>query len=186
MANAKQISLYRSRFRGRDDVFGCSAGPGQPYMPACENLWTASCHLRLKDGQGCAVCEVKKYIPVSDESVLRAIQGEQIQIQYMLQLDGTVRFSALDLDCKPGKEEKGYSFDDLRHITKILKEWGIPYGIARSTTSGFHIYMLFDEPCSAAKFRTVMYHLFERCGYMEQSRQGVRAKPGGAQDRLVA
>lgn len=182
----QKINIYRKRFYGRQDVFGRqwvtnTAGSNgkllRGFSPSCSNFFTPGCHIKLKDGITCANCQIKEYTPVSDETVFEHISGSHPQIQYMLLEDGTIRFGAMDFDCKPGKEEQGYFFKDVRKVTEILKEWKIPYGIARSTGEGYHIYIFFDQPCDAKIFRAMIWELYERAGFVEEHKLMVRVMP---------
>jgi len=181
MNSKEKAQLFMERFHGRQDVYGrawtSSDGNVRGYAPVCTNHWVPSCHLRLKDGIGCAACEIKAYSPVAFESVLKHIRGEESQIQYVLMLDNNIKFGAIDFDCKPGKEDKGYKFDDVAKVLGLLREWKIPYGVARSTTAGFHVYFFFEKEYPAYKFRSFIIHLYERVGFMEQSRQSIRPIP---------
>lgn len=182
----EKIKIYRSKFRGRPDVFGrqwttnTQGGDGKllrGFSPACDNFYTPGCHIKLKDGTQCASCEIKEYEAVSDKTVWEHISGHQPQIQYMLLEDGTIYFGACDFDCKPGKEDKGYFFKDVRKVTDILDGWKIKHGIARSTGQGYHVYIFFKEPCDAKIFRAMIWELYERAGFVEEHKLQVRVMP---------
>jgi len=184
MEKSEKVKIFRSRFYGRQELYGrfwtSTKEDGsvlKGYAPCCERFWTNGCHIKLKDGVTCARCEIKQYEPVSDESVWRHISGEEPQIQYLVQDDGTIRFAAVDYDCKPGKEAQGYTFEDVKVVSKLLTEEGIPHHIARSTSAGYHLYFFISAPFAAAKFRTLSFWMFERAGFIEQMRQGIRPLP---------
>jgi hypothetical protein len=180
----QKARIFRDRFYGRQDVYGPQwvsvkedGTPIKGYNPACANIWKDKCHIKLKDGISCTDCEIKSFIPVSDETVLKHIRGEEPQMHYMLQPDGSIKFGAFDFDYKPGKEHLGYTFEDAQKVIAVLKEWGMPYGIARSTGNGFHIYFFLDDFYSARKFRSVMYEIMDRCGFMLENQNGIRPLP---------
>lgn len=184
MEKSEKLKVFRSRFFGRQELYGrfwtSTKEDGsilKGYAPCCERFWTPGCHIRLKDGVTCARCEIKQYEPVSDESTWRHISGEEAQIVYLVQDDGSVRFVAFDFDMKPGKEAQGYTFADVSIVSKILSDEGIPHHIARSTSAGYHLYMFIPSSFSAAKFRTIAFWIFERAGFIEQMRQGIRPLP---------
>lgn len=184
MEKAKKIKIFRDRFHGRQELYGrqwqTTREDGtliKGYAPKCEAFWTSVCHIKLKDGTTCARCTHKKYSPVTDESVWEHISGEEKQIHYLVHDDGTVHLAAFDLDNKPGKEAHGYFWEDVKVLTGVLDAENIPYGIARSTTAGFHIYMFMQNAYSAAKFRAISFWIFEKAGFSEQMRQGVRPLP---------
>jgi hypothetical protein len=181
MDKRQKIAVFRERFFGRQDIYGRQwhsvkedGKEIKGFAPVCTGFWGNSCHLKLKDGVTCARCEVKEYTPVSDESVWKHIIGEEKQIQYLVQDNGTIKFAACDFDMKAGKESQGYTFEDVKIVSRVLMEEGIPHAIARSTTAGYHLYFFFKEFYSAYKFRTVAYWICERVGFTEQMRQGIR------------
>ena len=76
MNQQQRVRIFRERFYGRQDVYGRKweivredGGRASGYAPVCDNFWKDACHLRLKDGIRCDGCEIKKYTPVSDETV---------------------------------------------------------------------------------------------------------------------
>lgn len=174
MTPQEKVRIYRSLFYGRQDVYGRKVefvnkedGTTRAiYAPVCGNFWSQGCHIKNKTGITCEGCEIRKNEPVSDESIAKHLRGEEQHIQYVLQKDGTIKFGAIDLDLKPGKEDKGYTWDDVKKLSNQLKEWGIAHSIARSTTMGFHVYMFFEEFYSADKFRSIMLEAFNRIGFM--------------------
>lgn len=180
----QKIGLFRERFYGRQDVYGkqwiAQKEDGtqvRGYAPVCGNLWKEFCHLRLKDGVQCIKCEHRRWAPVTDDSVLRHIQGEEAHIYYVLQTDATIKFGAMDFDMKPGKEEKGYSFQEVKGVSDLLKEYGVPHYIARSTGAGYHLYVFFEDFCPAYKFRSFIIEIYERVGFMQYLRQGLKPIP---------
>lgn len=181
MNNRQKAELFLRRFSGRFDVYGKAryttkedGTPFKQYNPVCEMFWSPGCHIKLKDGISCARCEIKKYVPVTEDSVLKHIMGSEEHIIYTLREDDTIRFGALDFDCKPNKEAKGYTWEDVEKVLKVVKDWKIEYGVARSTTQGYHVYFFFNEPIEASKFRAVMLEIFDRVGFLAEQRAGVR------------
>lgn len=184
MEKLEKYRLFRKRFYARQDVYGKQwqvvredGTQIKGFAPVCENFAKPFCHLTLKDGIKCDSCEHKKWAQVTDEAVARHISGEEVHTQYVLQRDGTIKFGAMDFDCKPGREEKGYTWEDVSRVTALLTEWAIPHGIARSTGSGFHIYFFFEDFYPAAKFRALVFEVYEKLGFMELLRQGAKLLP---------
>lgn len=174
MTPQEKTRLYRGMFFGRQDVYGkkiefVNKEDGTTraiYAPVCGNFWSQGCHIKNKTGITCEGCEIRQNEPVSDESIAKHLRGEEQHIQYVLQKDGTIKFAAIDLDLKPGKEDKGYTWDDVKRLSLQLDAWEIPHAIARSTTMGFHVYMFFEEFYSADKFRSIVLEVFNRIGFM--------------------
>ena len=185
MDQKQKAELFRSRFYGRQDVYGkqwevVDKSTGivrRGFTPVCDNINEAFCHIRLKDGVPCSKCEHKKWAPVTGESVSQHISGEQVQLVYMLLQDGTIRFGAMDFDMKQGKEAEGYGFEDVEKIASLLSKWGVKYYIARSTGGGYHVYIFFDKPYPAHRFRSFVFEVYERVGFMHYVQQGIKPLP---------
>lgn len=184
LTDDQKAHLFRQRFYGRQDCYGRKwmsvredGGRIVGYAPVCDHLWEAGCHLRLKDGIRCDKCEIKKYTAVSNETVLKHIKAAEEQIMYVLGQDDTVKFAAMDFDCKPGKEDKGYSFEDVKKASNILTEWEIPHTLARSTGNGYHLYLFFADFYPANKARALIFEVYERAGFNELLRLGVKPLP---------
>lgn len=176
MELSEKIKLYRRLFNGRQDVYGkqwvrqFDGKEIKGYAPACDNFFKDFCHLKTKSGTGCASCEHKKWTPVSDESIRKHIEGEEVHIQYVLHPDGTLLFGSMDFDVKPGKEHLGHGFDAVEKVIKILRSDGVDYHIARSTTGGFHVYIFFGTPYLANRYRAYIDRVFELAGFKEELR----------------
>lgn len=183
MELSQKVKIFRSRFAGRQDVFSRKWRKEDKdgviranYAPVCENLWKDFCHLKLKDNKTCQSCDNKVYTRVSDESVAKHIRGDEEHSMYVLLEDGTINFGAIDFDYKEGKEEQGYTWEDIKAVSKVLDDWGLPHGLARSTTMGYHVYFFFDgNRCAANLFRSLMYEVFHKAGFIMMTRQ--KAKP---------
>jgi hypothetical protein len=175
--------LFRERFYGRQDVYGRlweirrDGKELHGYAPVCDNRWQDFCHLKNKSAIPCSSCEHQKWTPVSDESVISHIQGEEAHIYYVLLPNSTIRFGAIDFDMKEGKEDKGYDFQDVSRTSNILGELGVSHHIARSTGRGYHLYIFFDRPYPANKFRSFILDIFDRAGFIDLVQQGIKPLP---------
>lgn len=185
MDTKEKCRIFRDRFYGRQDVYGKqwelrSKEDGsirRGYAPVCDNLWKEFCHLKLKDGVPCTNCDHRKWAPVSEASIAAHIHGESNMLNYVLQTDGSIKYGAIDFDMKEGKEDKGYGWDDVKKISDILSEWGVAHANARSTGSGFHTYIFFEEFYPSIKFRSFVLELFDRAGFMQYVQQGIKPLP---------
>lgn len=185
MDSSQKTEVFRSKFYGRQDVYGkqwemvdkADGKIKRGFAPVCGSINDPGCHIRLKDGISCAKCEKKKWAPVTDESTLKHIIGEQAQLVYMLLQDGTIRFGAMDFDLKEGKEAEGYGFDEVSKVSSLLSDWGVKHHIARSTGSGYHLYIFFDKPYSASRFRSFLFEVYSRVGFMHYIQQGIKPLP---------
>lgn len=168
LTTQEKVAIFREKYYGRQDVvaghFDEVKDDGTK-KSACFPLQTT----------------VKKvppeYLPVSDGLILRHISGEFPLSFYVLQLDGTIKFAALDFDAKPGKEHEGFSFDDVARVFPYLHDWNIPFRVARSTTNGFHVVFFFKDFYPANKFRAVIHELFHQAGFTAQLRATGKSQP---------
>lgn len=183
MLKQEKISIFRDRFRGRSDVYGrqffreINGVRKKQYAPVCSNFWSDGCHIKNKTSVPCSSCEIKKWEPVSDDTVWKHISGDEPQIQYLVQDDSTVWFAAIDFDNKPNSPQFAYYFEDVKAVAAKLFELGIPCGVARSSGEGFHIYIFFEDPCPASHVIAFYRWLFEATGFAAQAREALRPVP---------
>ena len=170
-SRAEKAKIFMGRFKGREDCY--SVQKGKDYYPVCLNFGKAGCH--RTSGEGKCACV---YAPVTEQSTLRHIDGTERQNRYLVNLDGTVNFMAMDFDCKPGKEDEGYTFTDVSKVSSVLKGVGVPHMISRSTTNGFHIYIFMDKPYSALRSKYFLdKYVYEEVGFKEAQRVTGRRPP---------
>lgn len=97
---AEKVRLFRSLFRGREEVFPTrfvSKRTGKPgYAPACSNKFVPGvCELpRIK----CGECPNQAFVPFTDQAVLDHLQGRHVMGVYPLLPDETCWFLAVDFD----------------------------------------------------------------------------------------
>lgn len=149
-APEKKIHLFRSLFRGREDVYpvrweGKAGKKG--YSPACANEW--------KDGYcqkprvKCSCCSNRYFLPVTDELIQKHLTGKCTIGVYPLLPDETCCFLAVDFD-------KQNWPDDARAFLDTCDQLGVPAAMERSRSgNGVHIWIFFDEPVPAAKARAL-------------------------------
>jgi hypothetical protein len=82
LSSAAKINLFRSLFKGREDVYPklwvSKNGDRKGYMPACANDGNYSlCGKRKFPRVKCGDCNHKAYLPVSDEVIREHLQGKQ-------------------------------------------------------------------------------------------------------------
>lgn len=173
LSNTEKIALFRSLFRGRDDVFprrwenSKTAKAG--YAPACRNEWVRGvCEKpRIK----CGNFPNQAFVPVSDEVVRGHLQGRDVSYPkptdpfvagvYPLLMDETCWFLAADFD-------KAFWQRDALAILATCREKGVPAALERSRSgNGGHVWIFFSEPVPASEARKLGAHLvtetMERC-----------------------
>jgi hypothetical protein len=76
-STCEKITLFRSLFRGREDVFSRrfeSKKTGRSgYQPVCKNEWERG--ICRKPAQKCITCDNREFIPVSDEIIRKHLLG---------------------------------------------------------------------------------------------------------------
>lgn len=143
---AEKVSLFRSLFRGRTDVFPVrfvSKKTGKPgYAPACSNKWEPGLCL-LRTGGRCSDCVNQAFVPVGDQVVTEHLQGRHVIGVYPLLEDETCWFLAVDFD-------KGSWKEDVVAFAETCRFVGTPVAIERSRSgNGAHAWFFFTAPISA-------------------------------------
>src|SRR6266545_3181657 len=173
LSNAEKVALFRSLFRGRDDVFprrwenpkASKAG----YAPACNNEWVRG--ICEKPRIKCSNCPNQAFVPVSDEAVRSHLQGRDVANPrktepfvagvYPLMTDETCWFLAADFD------KESWQRDALAFLS-TCREKGVPAALERSRSgNGGHVWIFFSESVAASEARKLGAHLvtetMERC-----------------------
>jgi len=154
----EKIALFRSLFRGREDVYpirwtGKQGKSG--YSPACGNEWTDVC---WKPAVKCSACAHQNFLPVTDEVIARHLDAREDRTigVYPLLPDETCWFLAMDFD-------KTHWQQDAAAVMEVCKACGIPAALERSRSgSGGHIWIFFTEPVQAAIARKMGFILLSR------------------------
>lgn len=156
LSKSEKIALFRSLFRGREDVFPKrweNAKTGKAgYSPVCGNEWKrGDCEKAAGRGKGhgtlCGDCPKQAFLPVTDQEVEKHLRGEQIMGVYPLLPDATCWFLALDFDKKAWKS-------DIEVFLDTSKAFGLLPAIERSRSGdGAHIWFFFSTPIGAVEAR---------------------------------
>jgi hypothetical protein len=173
LSNSEKIALFRSLFRGRDDVFPRrwenSKTGKSGYAPACHNEWIRD--ICEKPRIKCSNCPNQAFGPVSEEIVRSHLQGRDVANLgkpepfvagvYPLMADETCWFLAADFD-------KQFWQRDALSFLATCREKGVPAALERSRSgNGGHVWIFFSEPIPASEARKLGAHLvtetMERC-----------------------
>ena len=157
---SEKISLFRSLFRGREDVFPhrwhnaktCKSG----YSPVCGNEWVKG--ICEKPKVKCGECPNQRFIPVSDAIIRNHLRGKDptdkwgndfIAGVYPLLAGDTCWFLAADFD-------KEHWQRDAAAFLATCVEHKIPAALERSRSgNGGHVWIFFSEPVPAVDARAL-------------------------------
>lgn len=152
----EKIRLFRSLFRGREDVypkrFESSRTGKCGYQPHCANEWAPG--LCSKPRVKCRDCSNRDFIPVTDETIRNHLVGQAPGSRgdftigvYPLLPDETCWFVAADFDKQSWQE-------DVVSLTATCRGVGVPAAIERSRSgNGAHVWIFFAEPVLARTAR---------------------------------
>jgi hypothetical protein len=157
-SESEKIALFRSLFRGREDVFARrfeSAKTGKTgYQPCCRNEWIQG--ICKKPKVKCTDCSERDFIPVTDEIIRCHLLGFDSQNKstrdftigiYPLLADETCWFLAIDFD-------KESWMDDVAAFMEICEACTVPTALERSRSgSGGHVWIFFSESIKAGLAR---------------------------------
>lgn len=154
---AEKVVLFRSLFRGRDDVYPRrfeSRRTGRAgYAPACGNEWVRG--ICEKPRIKCADCAHRAFLPPTDEVIRWHLSGkdqagaEFIAGVYPMLRDETCHFLAIDFDKETWR-------DDVRAVMATCEKLDIPAALERSRSGhGGHIWLFFAEAVPATLARKV-------------------------------
>lgn len=153
--SAEKVKLFRSLFRGREDVFPTrfvSRKTGKPgYAPACRNKFVNGlCELpKVK----CGECANQAFVPFGDETVVGHLTGRHVMGVYPLLEDETCWFLSADFD-------KSTWRDDVSAFVETCWRVGVPAAVERSRSgNGAHVWFFFSAPVPASMARQMGCYL---------------------------
>ena len=150
----EKIRLFRSLFRGREDVFARRWYSVQKekggYAPVCANEWKYGVCIKPKGK--CSKCENRVLVPLDDATIYKHLSGRDANGQdviglYPILADDTCYFLAIDFDDGAWRE-------NVSAVRSVCVEWGIPCGVERSRSGeGAHLWVFFKDaiPCVTAR-----------------------------------
>ncbi len=151
----EKISLFRSLFRGREDVYPRrfeSRRTGKTgYQPVCANEWVRG--ICEKPRIKCAECAHRRFLPVTDEVIRCHLTGRDddgrdfVMGIYPMLLDETCFFLTVDFD-------KAHWQEDSVAFLSTCRDMGLSALRERSRSGqGGHVWLFFAEPIPAALAR---------------------------------
>ena len=152
---SEKITLFRSLFRGREDVFpkrweNTRTGKSG-YAPACGNEWLAG--VCGKPRVKCGECPNQNFLSITDEVIDGHLRGRQTIGVYPMLSDATCWFLAVDFDKKSWQR-------DAQGFTATCRSRRIPSALERSRSGhGGHVWLFFAEPVPVALARRLGAYL---------------------------
>lgn len=156
-----KIALFRSLFRGRQDVYPRrfeNRRTGKTgYAPACGNEWVRG--ICEKPRVKCAECPHQRFLPVTNDVIRWHLSGRNdagepfVAGVYPLLLDETCFFVAIDFDKGSWREDAAAFLDTCHRLS-------LPAALERSRSGqGAHVWVFFDEALPAALGRRLAAHI---------------------------
>lgn len=156
-----KIALFRSLFRGRDDVyprrFENRTTGKSGYAPACGHEWVRG--LCEKPRIKCAACLRQRFLPVTEDVVRWHLSGQDdaghdfVMGIYPMLLDETCFFLAVDLD-------KAHWQEDAQAILETCRRMHLTAALERSRSgNGGHVWLFLEEAVPAALARILGAHI---------------------------
>ena len=156
-----KVRLFRSLFRGRDDVYPRrfeSRKTGKSgYAPACLNEWVRG--ICEKPRVKCAECQHRRFLPVTNDVIRWHLSGEDEHREpfvagvYPLLLDESCYFLAADFD-------KANWQDDAAAFLHTCRRLDLDAALERSRSGrGGHVWIFFEQAIPAALARRLGSHL---------------------------
>ena len=150
-----KIALFRSLFRGREDVYPRrfeSRRTGKSgYAPACGNEWVPG--ICEKPRIKCADCPHRRFLAVTDDVIRWHLSGRDNAGQpfvagvYPMLQDETCFFLAADFDKEAWRE-------DAAAFIETCRSANLPCALERSRSgSGAHVWLFFEEALPAVLAR---------------------------------
>jgi superfamily II DNA or RNA helicase len=157
----KQIEIYRSLFRGREDIYARRwiKEENSGYMPAYDVDWDK---FEKHKAQGGTFKDFKDKIPahLTDKVILQHLSGKETIGIYPLLKDNTSWFIAADFDGEKWMRECSVFLESC-------KKHGLPAYLERSRSGkGGHVWIFFQTPCPAWKSRKIVFHLLRETGIL--------------------
>ena len=152
----EQVQLFKSVFKGRDDVFAVrwEKGNKSGYMPA-HSFDPYFYRAHKAKGGTFQNYKDKTYLTLTDNQIEKHLKGDQLAGIYPLLTDNTSWFIAADFDEEKWEEE-------CRVFVSACEEKGITAYLERSRSGkGGHVWIFFEQPYLALRSRKIFISILE-------------------------
>jgi len=155
------IPVFKSLFRGREDIFAIrwEKNGKSGYFPAYDyDRYQFRLH-KIKGGT-IQTYPDKQLSALTNEQILKHLNGDQFIGIYPLMKDNTSWFIAADFD-------KADWIEDCRLLIQVCEKNGLPAYLERSRSGkGGHVWLFFERPYPAVKSRKIIFRLMEQLGFI--------------------
>ena len=152
--SSKQIALFQSFFRGREDTYPkyWEKGGKSGYSPAYQFDWNEFMAFKAKGGT-MRDFENKTPLPLTEEVIRKHLLGAWRIGIYPLMDDNTSYFIVADFDKENWQEE-------CKAFLASCEKFDIPAYLERSGSgNGGHVWIFFEEAYPAVQSRKIVFEL---------------------------
>jgi len=152
----EQVQLFKSVFKGRDDVFAIrwEKGNKSGYMPA-HSFDPYFYRAHKAKGGTFQNYKDKTYLTLTDAQIEKHLKGDQLVGIYPLLTDNSSWFIAADFDEEKWEEE-------CQAFVRACKEKGITAYLERSRSGkGGHVWIFFEQPYPVLRSRKIFISILE-------------------------
>ena len=159
-----QLSLYKSLFKGREDVFAIrwEKNDKSGYMPAYDLNWDEFAKHKANGGSLKDFAN-KAYSKLADQRIINHLTGKEIIGVYPLLQDNSSWFIVADFD----QALSGNKFwrDECKIFIEACARYKLPAHLERSRSgNGGHVWIFFEQNYPAYKSRKILLHILEEAG----------------------
>ncbi len=160
----KQINLFTSLFKGRQDVFAkrWEMKDKSGYMPAYDIDWSQYA-MHKAAGGNLKSYPHKKHSVLSNIDIKRHLEGAEVVGIYPLLENNTSWFVVVDFD------ENNWR-DEIIKLFEVCTQYQLPAYIERSRSgNGGHLWIFFQQSYPALKSRAIIRYLLKQAGIKNAS-----------------
>jgi superfamily II DNA or RNA helicase len=154
---AAKIGLFRSLFRGREDLYAKrweSKAGKSGYAPVCANEWRDG--LCDKRRVKCAECPHRELVPLDERAIEEHLTGRTVLGVYPMLEDESCHFLAIDFDDAAWR-------DEVVTVRETCDDLGLPAYVEVSRSGqGAHLWLFFSGPVAASRGRRLGSALLTR------------------------
>ena len=163
MISQANIELFKSIFRGREDVYAVrwEKDGRSGYMPAYKFDWNDYNQHKAKGGSF-ANYDRKQYVPLNDKAIKEHLLGKSTIGIYPLLSDNSSFFIAADFDEANWKKS-------ILNLYRVCLDIELPVVIERSRSgNGGHLWLFFEENIPAFMSRKIVFELLLQAGIVSR------------------